>query len=107
MQQPLGDSTAQAVARMYQMTTAQEKPDYCDGCDVETDQLTLYGGSSAGQTRQIGGDPAWLCVFCESSFTGNIARYPQAYSSDTRTLARIISQQNHLLLREIKKLQKE
>lgn len=76
-----------------------EKPEECDACSFETDNLNYYE-HGAGYPKGAG---QWLCEVCWQTKSGNANRAPHAYH-DPDAL-HMIAYCTNLILSEIRKEQ--
>jgi len=73
-----------------------EKPEECDFCGYETEDLH-YAEGIAGQKE------GWLCNLCYSTQCGNVFLYPTQYDYESHTILKALAQCTHLILDAIEK----
>ena len=82
---------------MDEETRENEKPEGCDFCGWETDDLKFYTVPNG-----VGVVPeAWLCKVCRNTLAGNARHYPRQY--ENKDIMRNISYTTNMILDAMKK----
>lgn len=84
------------------MTGHQPKPEECENCGWETDELTETDCYARGhRTGPMSPDDekefAWLCDVCRSTFAGTAFQYPRQYADQAAVLQTIAWGINRIL----------
>jgi hypothetical protein len=67
------------------MTVDRNKPEECDSCHFQTDDLKMYHDRIAGLRHPEKAD-GWLCELCASTLAGNAWRWPEQYGDSGNTM---------------------